>query len=219
MQKQELRQLKKVSQIFSPFVSKRVPLHATLLVVLLIGGLNLFAQSGEVNLLDNINPSIPFSKYWQKTTSSVYPITLAVPAGVLLAGYIHHDKELQQHGWKIVGAVAVNTAITQGLKFAINRPRPYTKYPTIINPYDRAETGNSFPSGHTSTAFSLAASVSIECKKWYVVVPAYMYATSVGYSRLYLGEHYPTDVLAGAAIGVGSAYLNNWLQHKFFKIK
>ncbi len=219
MQKQELRLLKRVSQIFNITVTKRRLLRASLLFALLIGGNHLFAQSGEVNLLDNINPSIPSSKYWQKTTSSVYPITLAVPAGVLLAGYIHHDKELQQHGWKIVGAVAVNTAITQGLKFAINRPRPYTKYPTIINPYDNAETGNSFPSGHTSTAFSLAASLSIECKKWYMVVPAYLYATSVGYSRLYLGEHYPTDVLAGAVIGIGSAYLSNWLQHKFFKIK
>ena len=219
MQKQELRLLKRVSQIFSPYVTKRRLLRATLLIALLIGGNHLFAQSGEVNLLDNINPSIPSSKYWQKTTASVYPITVAVPATMLIAGYIHHDKELQQHGWKIVGAVAVNTAITQGLKFAINRPRPYTKYPTIINPYDRVETGNSFPSGHTSTAFSLAASLSIECKKWYVVVPAYMYATSVGYSRLYLGEHYPTDVLAGAVIGIGSAYLSNWLQHKFFKIK
>lgn len=216
MQKQELRRLKRV---WHPSAPKGGLVWAVLAIALILINTNLLAQSGEVNLLDNINPSIPTSKYWQKTTSSVYPITVAVPAGVLLAGYIHHDKELQQHGWKIVGAVAVNTAITQGLKFAINRPRPYTKYPTIINPYNHAETGNSFPSGHTSTAFSLAASVSIECKKWYVVVPAYMYATSVGYSRLYLGEHYPTDVLAGAAIGVGSAYLNNWLQHKFFNMK
>jgi undecaprenyl-diphosphatase len=49
-----------------------------------------------------------------------------------------------------------------------------------------------------------------------VVVPAYAWAAGVGYSRMYLGQHYPTDVLAGAAIGIGSAYLSNWLNKKYF---
>jgi undecaprenyl-diphosphatase len=58
--------------------------------------------------------------------------------------------------------------------------------------------------------------MSIQYKKWYVVVPAFAWAGSVGYSRLYLGEHYPTDVFAGAAIGIGSAYLSEWLNKKLF---
>lgn len=178
---------------------------------------NVFAQNANVNLLNDINPTNPSSKYWQITTASVYPVSVAVPAGLLIAGYFNHDKKLQKNGWQIVGTLAVNTIVTQGLKYAVNEQRPYTKYPLLIHPYDASETGHSFPSGHTSTAFALAASLSIEYKKWYFVVPAYAYATAVGYSRLYLGEHYPTDVLAGAAIGVGSAYLSNWLQHKFFK--
>lgn len=114
-----------------------------------------------------------------------------------------------------MGALVINTAITQGLKYAINRDRPYAKYPALINPY-QIDNDPSFPSGHTSTAFATAASLSINFKKWYVVVPAYAWAASVGYSRLYLGQHYPTDVLAGAAIGVGSAYLSNWLNKKYF---
>ena len=180
---------------------------------------NVHAQSGEVNLLHSINPSNPSSKIWQLATSSAYPIAVGVPAGILIAGYLQHDKDLELKGWKIVGALAVNTIIAEGLKYGVNRERPYEKYPLLINAYDNTEKGQSFPSGHTSEAFAMAASLSIECKKWYVVVPAYTYATAVGYSRLYLGEHYPTDVLAGAAIGVGSAYLSNWLQHKFFKTK
>ena len=76
----------------------------------------------------------------------------------------------------------------------------------------------SFPSGHTSDAFSLATALSIVYPKWYVVVPAYAWAVTVGYSRMALGVHYPGDVLAGALIGAGSAYLcfrgQLWLQKK-----
>ena len=225
MQKQELRQLKRVWRPSAPKGglvqrgSQLIKLGATLAVVFFLTAPKLYAQNWDVNTLNSINPSSPSSGIWQKTTASVYPVSVGIPAGILLAGYISHNKLEQQKGWKIVGALAVNTIISQGLKYTINRERPYEKYPLIINPYDRAEQGKSFPSGHTSTAFSLAASLSIEYKKWYYVVPAYAYAASVGYSRLYLGEHYPTDVLAGAAIGVGSAYLNSWLQRKFFKVK
>ena len=225
MQKQESRLLKKVSLTFNPSASKRrlvtnYKLRRCLLsLILIVSTFNLFAQSGEVNLLNNINPSNPSSRVWQLTTSSAFPIAAGVPAGILMAGYINHDKHLELKGWKIVGALAVNTVITQGLKYAINRQRPYKHYPLLIHPYVATESGQSFPSGHTSEAFAMAASLSIECKKWYVVVPAYTYAAAVGYSRLYLGEHYPTDVIAGAAIGIGSAYLSNWLQHKFFKQK
>jgi undecaprenyl-diphosphatase len=48
------------------------------------------------------------------------------------------------------------------------------------------------------------------------VVPAYGWAAMVGYSRLYLGEHYPSDVIAGAAIGAGSAFLSEWLTKKLW---
>ena len=58
--------------------------------------------------------------------------------------------------------------------------------------------------------------MSIQYKKWYIVAPAFLWASSVGYSRLYLGEHYPTDVFAGATIGIASAYLNEWLHKKLF---
>jgi len=208
MQKQELRQLKRVSQIFK--------VGTILSVAMLMVRTNLFAQSGEVNLF---NPTNPKSKVWQLTTSAAYPIAAGVPAGILIAGYLQHDKDLELKGWKIVGALAVNTVIAEGLKYVVNRERPYEKYPLLIHAFDNTEKGQSFPSGHTSEAFAMAASLSIECKKWYVVIPAYSYATAVGYSRLYLGEHYPTDVLAGAAVGIGSAYLSNWLQHKFFKLK
>ncbi len=179
---------------------------------------NSLAQSGEINLLKDINTANP-SQFWVATTNTTYPFAIASPLSILATGYIKKDKALQRKGWEAAGAIAINTVITQGLKYTINRNRPYYDYPTLITPYDGTEIDKSFPSGHTSIAFATAASLSINFKKWYVVVPAYTWATAVGYSRLKLGEHYPTDVLAGAVVGAGSAYLSHWLNKKFFTKK
>ena len=188
------------------------------LLLLLIISASSNAQNWDINLLNNINPDNPSSGYWQKTSASTYAVSVGVPATQLIVGFIKKDKKLQNQGWEIVGGLAINTIVTQGLKYTINRERPYDKYPLLIHPY-QIENDKSFPSGHTSTAFSLATSLSIQYKKWYVVVPAYAWASSVGYSRLYLGEHYPTDVLAGAAIGAGSAWLSHYLNKKYFSKK
>ena len=171
------------------------------------------AQNWEIDLLKNINSSQSHSAFQQNISKSVYPLALATPITIFAVGLINKDKKLQQQSYKIVGSLLINTAITQAMKYTINRSRPYQDYPTIIYP-NNIENDASFPSGHTSTAFALATSMSIQYKKWYVTIPAFAWATSVGYSRLYLGEHYPTDVFAGAIIGVGSAYLSEWLTKK-----
>jgi len=174
------------------------------------------AQNWDIHLLDNINPDQPKSGVWTAATSSAYPVSGALPAGLLLVGYIDKNKKLQEEGWQAAGALAINLVVTEGLKLTINRERPYEKY-AFIHPYDGSEFGKSFPSGHVSMAFATATTLTLESKKWYVIVPAYLWATGVGYSRLYLGEHYPTDVIAGAAVGAGSALLSHWLSKKIFK--
>ncbi len=189
--------------------------------ILIILGCFLFtnfsvAQNWEVNWLNNINPDNPNSSFQINVSKSVYPLALATPLTMLSVGLIKKDKSLQKNSFNIIGSLLINTAITQGLKYTINRQRPYDAYPTLIHPYN-IETDPSFPSGHTSTAFALATSLSMQNKKWYIVIPAFAWAGSVGYSRLYLGEHYPTDVIAGAAIGMASAYLSNWLTKKFIR--
>jgi undecaprenyl-diphosphatase len=176
------------------------------------------AQSGEINWLKNNHSANP-PGYWKHVDETVYPVALGAPLATLVTGYIKKDKNIQAKGWHLATTLVVNTAITQSMKYAINRQRPYEKYPTIIFPYDNSEKGKSFPSGHTSTAFSTATALSMDFKKWYVVVPAYAWAGSVGYARLKKGEHYPTDVLAGAAVGAGSALLSQWLNRKLFPIK
>jgi undecaprenyl-diphosphatase len=186
--------------------------------ILILTVINSHAQPAEVRWLDNINPNNGFNAVPKAINNSAYIVSLSVPTFLMVKGFVKKNNQLKIDGVKIVTALAVNTIITQSLKYSINRERPYEQYPNLINAY-QLENGKSFPSGHTSTAFATATQLSLLYKKWYVVVPAYTWAATVGYSRLYLGEHYPTDVLAGALVGTGSAFLSNWLSKKIFHQK
>jgi len=115
-----------------------------------------------------------------------------------------------------IGATVITASVIATiLKNTVKRERPFNSYPDIQK--ETSGGGYSFPSGHTSDAFSLATSVTLAYPKWYVIVPAYAWASAVGYSRMDLGVHYPSDVLMGAVTGAGSAYLcykaQQWL-HK-----
>ena len=85
------------------------------------------------------------------------------------------------------------------LKFAVQRDRP----PTIIldpEPLMEVPTTSSFPSGHTSTSFACAYVISRLAPRLTVVV--FVLAALIGFSRIYVGVHYPLDVLAGAVLGL-----------------
>ena len=177
------------------------------------------AQNADIDLLKNINPVNPSASFiWKTVTNSAYPITLGVQGCLVAYDYFHSDSSRGRILPHIAEKLVV-LVVTEGVKIIVNRQRPYITYPTVIHPYETSETGLSFPSAHTSLAFNTAATVSLRFHKWYITVPAYLWAGTVGYSRLYLGEHYPSDVLAGAAIGVGSAYLVRWLDKKIFQQK
>ena len=174
------------------------------------------AQNVDVNILKSINPSGNFSGYWKTTTNSIFKVSGAVPIGIMIAGGISGDKELLQKGLHIGETVLANALVTELLKRSAMRDRPSTTWDGIIHAYKPGNDRKSLPSGHTSAAFSLAVSTSLEFKKWYITVPAFAYAASIGYSRMYLGAHYPSDVLAGAAVGTGTAFLTHWANKKLF---
>jgi len=173
------------------------------------------AQNWDIKILEQINPTTPNEKVWKTISSTTYPLAIIPSITLLTTGYIKKDKLIQKKGWSAAGALIINTALVTGLKYTIDRKRPYEAYPHLIFP-DEYIQGHSFPSGHVSTAFATATSLTLTCKKWYIVIPAYTWATSVAYARMYVGQHYPTDVLAGALIGTGSAILSNWLTKKYF---
>lgn len=178
-------------------------------------GIKTNAQNWDINLLRDINPQHPNSFIWKGVSSSAYPVSIALPVGLFVGSKINHDKKNEYRAYELAGSVVIAAGATTIMKLVFDRKRPFQKYNDVY-PY-RYEDGKSFPSGHVTMAFAAATSVSLQYKKWYIVVPAFAWAAGVGYSRMYLGEHYPTDVIGGAVTGAGSAIISHWISKKIFK--
>jgi len=166
------------------------------------------AQSTDLKWLDQLNgpihPSI--DKPWRFVSSTVAPVAIATPVSMFIVGCATHNKDLRIQSYNTGVSILFAGAITTTLKFAVHRTRPFTAYPDLI--YKKGTGGSlSFPSGHTTLAFATATSLSLAFPRWYVIAPAYTYAIAVGYSRMYLGMHYPSDVVVGALIGIAASFL------------
>jgi undecaprenyl-diphosphatase len=176
------------------------------------------AQSiAELNTLRRINPNNPNSAVWNNLSNTSKYISVGVPVGYFVAGLIHNDKVLKQKAAYTAASILLNTASTTLLKNVVKRERPYNTYTGIFP--DKIESDYAFPSGHTSSAFATATSLAIATKKWYVAVPAFAWSAGVGYSRIYLGQHYPSDVIMGALVGSSSALICHWATKQLAKRK
>ena len=100
----------------------------------------------------------------------------------------------------LVATTALSTRLVTSLvKHFVQRDRP----PAVVldpKPLLEVPTTSSFPSGHTSTSFACAYVISRLAPR--LTVPVYVLAALIGFSRIYVGVHYPLDVLAGAALGL-----------------
>jgi membrane-associated phospholipid phosphatase len=184
------------------------------LIILLFLPLPLFSQNIDIRVLRSINSSERLSSdgFFRFVSNSDAWIVGSVPVGIGIAGLLKHDDQLFRNGCVAIAAFALNTGITEALKYSINRKRPFITYPDITK--KSAGGSPSFPSGHTSSSFALATSLTLAFPKWYIIVPSYAWAGTVAYSRMDLGVHYPSDVLAGAVIGAGSAWLTYYVNKK-----
>lgn len=175
------------------------------------------AQNLDIDILKKIHGSYTESggNFMRFVTNTDTPIALGLPTGLIIAGAVKKNPVLVFNGLESFTAQGISGVITLGLKLGIRRDRPFVTYPNDIQKQSVAGS-YSFPSGHSSMAFATATSISLQYPKWYVIAPAFLWASGVGYSRMYLGVHYPSDVLVGAVIGTGSSFIAHYA---FKKIK
>jgi undecaprenyl-diphosphatase len=149
---------------------------------------------------------------------SAYPVGIVTPFAIWSHGFFTKNKEMTMNGYKAAICISSAMMLSTGLKLCLRRHRPYVSYPHDIVRRDPASGPYGFPSGHTTAAFATATSISLSYHKWYITVPAYAYAGLMAYSRMRLGVHYPSDILGGMVLGVGSGLLtwevDKWLKRK-----
>lgn len=136
-------------------------------------------------------------------TDTAAAIAFGIPVILLIISYARKNAMLRQNAFRILISVALSAIIANVLKYTIDLPRPYEIYPFI----EKLSVGGSpsFPSGHTADAFAFAVAVGVVYRKWYFLTAGLIWASLVGYSRMSLGVHFPSDVLAGAIIGTACA--------------
>ncbi len=114
-------------------------------------------------------------------------------------------------GLMVISSYALSGIVAQIIKYFILEPRPAILFKDSGYPYfiDDVTLHNlhSFPSGHTSSAFAMAAVLAFGIKNKNYSLLLLAGAVVVGYSRIYLAQHFLNDVLAGSFIGVVSAII------------
>lgn len=110
----------------------------------------------------------------------------------------------------LLGSLIINNNIVKNI---VQRPRPFVTF-TDLQIIIPTPSEFSFPSGHTSSSFAAAAVFYRHLPKKFGI-PSVVLAGLIGFSRLYVGVHYPTDVIAGVLMGILLSYLAEFLVNLF----
>jgi undecaprenyl-diphosphatase len=121
-----------------------------------------------------------------------------------LSSILYPSNTVRLLGRRVLAALLLSTLIVKIIKTSVSRIRPFLKIQNL-NIMKIGIDQYSFPSGHTAAAFSLGITVALSVPGLSLI--CILLAVSVGISRMYLGVHYPTDVLAGSIIGTLSSFL------------
>jgi len=123
--------------------------------------------------------------------------------------YLFGHSEAKVAATQAFVTITSSQGIVQLFKNIINRKRPYLVLPEVNTFWSNLLKDHSFPSGHTTAGFSLAAVLSLHFPHYSLI--SYVLATMVGISRIYTGMHYPSDVLSGAFLGMLCAALTRFI--------
>jgi len=140
----------------------------------------------------------------------------AVPAAWVGAA-LTNEPDVRAAAYRLTVTQGLTYGLVVGVKHLVGRPRPYVHRPVRARaarhqPPAPGDARLSFPSGHAALSSALVTSWGASYPRWYVLAPGALWATSVALSRVHLGVHYPSDVVAGTVVGIGVALLVHQLR-------
>ncbi len=138
-----------------------------------------------------------------------WPVYGGISGSLLSVGLVSGNEPVRRAGLRVASTVAITMLFARGVKHAVGRSRPLANRGSNVAESFSSDT--SFPSGHTSMTFALAASLSHEIDRRWATVSLYSLAFGTGWSRLYHDRHWTSDVVAGAALGYYTAKLVQFL--------
>jgi hypothetical protein len=126
-------------------------------------------------------------------------VVVIMSGGVYLAGLVGGDRWLRETGLLAGAALLITGAGTQLVKAVVGRARPYTGLgPHYFTPFTTDEDFHSFPSGHSTAAFTLSSVLAARIDNPWATAAFYGMATATALSRVYSGNHWFSDVIFGA---------------------
>lgn len=152
----------------------------------------------------------PFNKYMRTIDFTTYPVFVGGPLALWGVQWLGEGGDETSVAYRMVLSELAGGVAFFSLKRVFKRPRPHS---ILENVEFRRKAGGKearyntydFPSGHATLAFAQAMTLSLSYPRWYVIVPSFIWASSVGVSRVWLGMHFPSSVAAGAALGMAVA--------------
>jgi hypothetical protein len=143
-----------------------------------------------------------------------------LPISLFTYGSIYDKTYDENSAYLLAVAEATSLVLTIGTKYIVKRKRPVDALTHVYTRVSWSADRYSFPSGHTSTSMCIATMFALRYPKYPLVyAPMFAWSIVIAYGRPYFGMHYPTDIIAGAVYGGGSAVLIYSLRKEFFQLK